>query len=114
VANQLQELGGDDLTRSWTAYNTVHAEIRKLDDGGNWDEAVAVATGTGANTSNQAFNAFDGELATYISDTARDTRSGLNGPGFALIIGGALIFVGGIVAAAFARRGVAVRLREYQ
>lgn len=114
VASQLEELGVDDLTRSWAAYHTVHVEIRKLDDGGNWDDAVAVATGTGANTSNHAFNGFDAQLATYISDTARDTRNGLNGPGFALIIGGALIFVGGIVAAAFARRGVAVRLREYQ
>lgn len=114
VANQLQELGVQDLTRSWAAYDAVHAEIRKLDDGGGWDEAVAVATGTGANTSNKAFNEFDGALAAYISDTAQDTRNGLNGPGYALIIGAGLIFVGGIVAAAFARRGVAVRLREYQ
>ncbi|MFC7623601.1 hypothetical protein [Microlunatus sp. GCM10028923] len=114
VAKQLQGLGVNDLRQTWTTYSGVHEEIRKLDDGGNWDGAVEVATGTGEGTSNHAYNAFDSALASYISDTGQETRSGLNGPGVVLIIGAGLIFVGGIVAAAFARRGVAVRLREYQ
>ena len=36
-----------ELASQWQAYVDVHTQIRKLDDGGQWDKAVALATGSG-------------------------------------------------------------------
>src|SRR6266516_1657198 len=46
--------GTNDQTArdAYAAYRNVHVDIRKLDDTGNWDAAVARATGTGASDSN--------------------------------------------------------------
>ena len=43
----------------WDPYAKVHQQIRKLDDCGNWDGAVALATGTGAESGNATFSSFD-------------------------------------------------------
>ena len=49
LAELAQNPASTDLSRlPWAAYAAAHQEIRALDDGGDWDEAVALATGTGA------------------------------------------------------------------
>ena len=114
VTTQLDRIGERDLTEQWQAYVDVHQQIRKLDDGGRWDDAVAQATGTSAeDDSNKVFGTFDATLAQYRDAAATATGNGLAGPTVGLFIGAALIFVGGVVAAAFGRWGVAARLREY-
>ncbi len=111
---QLDRVGNRDLADLWQDYAGVHQTIRKLDDDGRWDDAVAQATGTSdLDDSNKAFDVFDTELARLRDGAAATTASGLAGPTVGLFIGGALIFVGGVVAAAFGRWGVAARLREY-
>ena len=50
-------------TAEWDAYRDVHTEIRALDDGGDWDKAVALATGTVRDSANTIFNTFDVRLA---------------------------------------------------
>ena len=43
----------------WDDYATAHAQIRALDDGGDWEGAVALATGLDADSGNTTFAAFD-------------------------------------------------------
>ncbi|WP_152360680.1 hypothetical protein [Microlunatus speluncae] len=114
VGHQLDRIDDPDLTERWQTYVAVHGQIRELDDGGRWDDAVAQATGSsGVNDANKVFDNFDAALAEHRDAAADQTASGLAGPTVGLFIGGLLIFAGGVVAAAFGRWGVAARLREY-
>lgn len=110
VARQLDRIGDDELIEQWDAYTEVHRQIRELDDGGRWDDAVGLATGS----SNEVFDTFDATLAQHRDDAARAIDSGLAGPTVWLFFGGGLIFAGGVIAAVFGRWGVNARLREYQ
>jgi hypothetical protein len=102
------------LTEQWDSYAAVHTEIRALDDGGKWDDAVALATGTGPESANTVFNAFDASLADTLAQVSRDASDGLSGwqP---VLVGAAIgVFIAGLGAALLGRRGVAARLREYR
>ncbi len=114
VKKQLDKIDDPELIERWQVYARVHGQIRELDDGGRWDDAVAQATGSaGQSDANKVFDNFDAALAEHRDAAADQTDSGLAGPTAGLFIGGLLIFAGGVVAAAFGRWGVAVRLREY-
>lgn len=99
-----------DLDALWQPYVDVHTEIRKLDDGGQWDQAVKKAT-TEANTT---FTAFDDATAQLVDGSASDVRSGLGGATPWLVIGAILTFAAGIVMSVLGRRGVSQRLKEYR
>lgn len=114
VAADLGRLGGSAPTAEWNAYREVHTKIRALDDGGNWDQAVALATGTGKDSANTAFNAFDARLADTLDQSSHDAANGLSGQQPALIIASILALLGGLAAALLGRSGVAARLREYR
>ena len=47
VPANLDRLGPARRPTQWSRYVAVHNEIRTLDDGGQWDAAVALATGSG-------------------------------------------------------------------
>ena len=108
-----QNLNGQ-LGGTWNRYVTVHKEIRALDDAGKWDQAVARATGTGPDSANVAFGAFDTQTATQLERATNQTANGLDGSRIGLIIGAMLSLLAGLVAAVLARRGVETRLREYR
>ncbi len=55
----------------------MHVEIRKADDGGNWDDAVQKAIGEGSGTSNAAFKAFDDQSASELATLSDTTRTEL-------------------------------------
>ena len=50
---------------------------RDLDDGGRWDRAVALATGSEPESSNTVFGTFDQNLAGYLDEVSQDTSSSL-------------------------------------
>jgi hypothetical protein len=102
------------LRDQWTRYADVHAQIRALDDSGKWDQAVALATGTAANSSNATFGAFDQGTSVYLSEVTAATQSGLTGSRAGLIIGAILSLLAGLAGAVLARRGIEARLREYR
>ncbi|HWI00510.1 MAG TPA: hypothetical protein VNT27_09260, partial [Propionibacteriaceae bacterium] len=72
------------------------------------------ATGSGKDSSNARFAAFDTAATAFIDEMAGETRDGLAGPRIGLVIGAVLVFLAGIAAALLGRRGVAARLREYR
>jgi hypothetical protein len=103
-----------DLQAKWQAYTDVHGAIRKLDDGGSWDAAVAQATGTGDDSSNTTFGSFDTDLASYLEQVSETTSASLSERQPALVIGSILIFLAGLAAALLGRWGLAARLKEYR
>ena len=103
-----------ELTTQWRAYTDVHNEIRELDEDGQWDRAVAKATGSGRESSNTVFNTFDQNLASYLDEQSQNASSSLANEQPAMVVGAILILLGGLAAALLGRWGVAARLKEYR
>jgi hypothetical protein len=99
----------------WTQ---VHTSIHQLDDGGQWDAAVAKATGTGTrkgtDDSPTAFARFDAASGHALTAESSAVRDGLNSAESLLVILGWLTLAFGLVAAVLAWRGIAQRLEEYR
>jgi hypothetical protein len=102
------------LRDRWQAYTAIHQRIRSQDDGGSWDAAVATATGSGKDSSNTAFNAFDAQLADYLNTLSSTTASSLASRQPVLVIAAIVSLLAGLGAALLGRRGVDERLREYR
>jgi hypothetical protein len=103
-----------ELASQWQAYTNVHTEIRELDDGGRWDRAVARATGSGRDSSNTAFGAFDSNLASYLDGVSQDASNSLANQQPIMVIAAILSLLGGLAAGLLGRWGVAARLKEYR
>jgi len=103
-----------ELVNQWQAYADVHNQIRELDDGGQWDKAVAKATGAGRTSSNTVFSAFDNNLASYLDGVSQDASSSLAAEQPIMIVAAILVLIAGLGAALLGRWGVAERLREYR
>jgi hypothetical protein len=114
VERSLTTVAEQELIARWQAYDAVHTEIRALDDAGRWDDAVARATGTGEDSANATFNAFDAGAIAAVDTFATDLRGGLRAPRAGMVIAAVVALAAGVAAALFGRRGLAVRLREYR
>ena len=114
VVTNLDRLGPAAPAAEWTRYMEVHNKIRALDDGGQWDNAVALATGSGPESANTAFNAFDAQLDATLDQVSQEASAGLSRPQPILVVGAILALLLGLAAALLGRRGVAARLREYR
>lgn len=99
-----------DLDSVWQPYVDVHTEIRALDDGGQWDKAVALAI----TRSNTTFDSFDTAVAGVVDSSAAATTGGLGRLLPWMVAGAVLAAIAGIAMAALGRRGVAQRLKEYR
>jgi hypothetical protein len=107
-------LSAGDLSASWTAYADLHREIRALDDGGAWEQAVAAATSREAGTANAAFEEFDAMSGARLTEAGEETSSSLREAQQGLGIG---LWVGvlvGLGVAALAWRGLSQRIEEYR
>ncbi|GED11160.1 hypothetical protein [Cellulosimicrobium cellulans] len=93
---------------------TRHADIRALDDAGQWDDAVALATATDPESPNAAFDAFSASARDDIETNAAATSERLDGAATTATVAGWLLLVAGLVAALLAWRGVTARLEEYR
>jgi hypothetical protein len=115
VSGNLQRLSErPELVTQWQAYTDVHGEIRDLDDGGRWERAVALATGSKADSSNTVFGTFDQNLASYLDEESQQTSNSLADEQPAMVVGAILILLGGLAAALLGRWGIAARLKEYR
>ena len=103
---------GSDVRRAWDAYGTQHVALRKADDGGDWDSAVASSIGDGdANTAFSTFDtttkaALDAASVTASADLARSGRGTLPGAIVVMLLCAA--------AAVLSAWGLSRRMREYQ
>ena len=116
-------LGSDDglasgAASAYASYAQAHLEIRKLDNTGNWDQAVAVSLGTQLTStgvrSAGAFDGFDqavGRIATAEGSAASARLSSAVHPLKSLRN---IVFLSGLVIAVLAALGCGQRLREYR
>ncbi len=100
--------------QQWQAYEQVHTQIRTLDDGGSWDDAVQVAVGSAAGSSNAAFAPFDEQVASSVSSSGGYAVSNLRDQLPGLVAGCLLTLLAGLGAAWSGSRGITARLREYR
>ncbi|MEO5608284.1 MAG: hypothetical protein ABIQ61_05325 [Ornithinibacter sp.] len=98
----------------WSDYASVHQKIRARDDSGDWEGAVALATGLGNGSGNTAFAAFDASSGTQLATLSEQTSRQLGATGGWLPVAGALGVLAGLLAAASAWWGVSLRLEEYR
>jgi hypothetical protein len=118
-ANALAELEQSrfrdtDLVDLLEGYGAVHTQIRELDDGGDWDGAVAMATGFDPGTANAAFGAFDDESASILADAAADLDNRLDDATSPLGSLRTVLLVLSVLAAVGVAIGFTQRLREYR
>ena len=115
VASSVQQLTDrPELVTQWQAYSDVHAEIRALDDGGRWERAVSLATGSGDKSSNTVFGTFDSNLASYLDEVSQDASGSLADERPVMVVAAILALLGGLAAALLGRWGIRARLKEYR
>jgi hypothetical protein len=99
-------------------YRAAHEEIRKLDNQGNWDEAVAMSLGKSisANGTNaaEAFDQFDRQVGQVATDESASASLRLRNAESPLNSLRNIVFVAGLVVAALAALGFGQRLKEYR
>jgi hypothetical protein len=114
VQSELDVLDAPPLTAAWDGYTAVHRAIRKLDDGGRWDQAVQQATGSGATSANARFSVLDSGLTETLQSNSGATTTALGRERPGLVVAALVGLLAGLAAALLGRRGVAARLREYR
>jgi len=109
-------LGSDDglstaAASAYASYAEAHAQIRDLDNSGDWDQAVEVSLGA---QSTSAFDRFDqavGQIATTEGSTASERLNTAVDP---LNMLRNIAFLAGLVIAVLAALGCGQRLKEYR
>jgi hypothetical protein len=112
AGNAARQVADSDTTRTFRAYLARHVEVRSADDGGKYEQAVKLATGTGAaNTAFAEFETASGRALTAQSTKLADDLAHARFPLLALSL---LLLFAGLAAAVAARQGIALRLAEYR
>jgi hypothetical protein len=101
-----------DTRAAFDAYLVAHTRVRAADDGGSWDTAVRLATGSG--DANRAFATFDSTSARALTSEANRLSDDLRHARTPLVAVGIVVLLAGLGAAVASQRGMARRLREYQ
>ena len=100
----------DDMLKSAVEkYKALHAEVRQLDDAGEWDSARFGVLGASGKASSSEFQALDSALSARVPNDQ-------TGPSAArdLTVAQFIAGLAALVAAALTRVGFAQRLKEYQ
>lgn len=103
-----------DLEPAWNAYADLHRQIRALDDGGEWEAAVAAATSRADGSANAAFAAFDDASGERLARASEATSGELRSARSGLVLGGWLCLLAGGLAAVLAWWGLRQRIEEYR
>ena len=98
----------------WAGYVLTHTQIRKSDDGGQWEQAVKQAIGSDATSANATFDAFDAYSGAALTSSSRAASDSLDAPRTWLPFAAWLGLLVGIAAAVSAWWGVSLRLEEYR
>ncbi|MGV1009275.1 MAG: hypothetical protein ACOYBY_11800 [Dermatophilaceae bacterium] len=102
------------LTTAWAAYADAHNGVRKLDDGGDWNGAVALATDPGQGKPRALFADFDSKLGQALDGYQQAMTSDVTAPRGRVIVTAVLLLLVGLASAWLALRGVSQRVEEYR
>jgi hypothetical protein len=115
AVSALRRAGNDSsLVTPLDQYRQAHEALNALDTDGRWDQAVAAATATGAQSANGAFGTFATGSATALDDAAKATRDGLDEARGGLLPLAFVTLLVGLLAAVGAWWGISLRLDEYR
>jgi hypothetical protein len=111
------QAGGLDVTAARAAalaWQQAHRQVRALDDGGQYQAAVAQAVGNGPDSSSTRFTALDDALTGLTADVRAGYTGSVRAAASAqtLLVAGPAVLL--VLAGAAAAAGVAIRLREYR
>ncbi|MGN8247305.1 hypothetical protein ACTHAM_001479 [Cellulomonas soli] len=98
----------------WDSYAQLHHQIRALDDGGAWDDAVAAATDRSEGSANAAFAAFDTSSGDALDRAGQATSAGLADAAGGLTLATWLAVLAGLGVAALCWGGISRRIEEYR
>jgi hypothetical protein len=104
----------DELVVLLNRWVDSHGEIRALDDGGDWDGAVALAISAEPGAPNDLFATFSAAASDSLQASATQTHDALAGSGGSSVLAGWLMLVAGVVAAVLCWRGISTRVEEYR
>jgi hypothetical protein len=105
---------GTATLETLTAWAAVHRRITGLDDEGDWDDAVALATDPyQSGTSPRVFDVFDRTSGEALAQASAEATQQFAAPLTALGLGGLLAALVGLASAVAAWRGLAPRIEEY-
>ena len=112
----LVALYGDSSTLldEWRRYADIHADVRNLDDHGQWEKAVALSTSTGTDGAATAFAAFDSDATKARDAAGKSAVATLEGLGGAAPWWAVIVALAALVAAWLVVRGVGQRIEEYR
>ncbi|HEY0520919.1 MAG TPA: hypothetical protein VGC84_15620 [Ilumatobacteraceae bacterium] len=103
---------------AYDGYRVAHTEIRRLDNAGNWDQAVAVSLGTATTTAGtnavDQFDTFDQQVDRIATDESALAAAHLSDAVSPLKLLRNVVFLAGLVVASLAALGCGQRLREYR
>ncbi len=97
----------------WRQYVDLHDQVRALDDGGDWDSAVALATSDKESSPTAALDDVDAAAESVVAEAAAEATDTFGAGGALSLILAAFTLLGGLVAAAAATWGINQRRREY-
>ncbi|MFI2362869.1 hypothetical protein [Promicromonospora sp. NPDC019610] len=112
-AQDASDTGSDPLALL-NAWDEKHAEIRALDDGGRWEEAVEAATSTADDSAGAAFTAFSDQAHADVETTSTAAVDRLGSAATTAQIAAWVALVLGVAGAVAAAAGMNVRLKEYR
>lgn len=103
-----------DLTELLDIWLAEHAEIRSLDDGGQWEDAVELAISDDEGGPSASYSQLRQLLDARVESGAGDVTSGLGDAASNTQRAGWLIAAAGLIAAVACWRGLAPRREEYR
>jgi hypothetical protein len=102
------------LLATWGRYADVHTTVRRLDDNGRWDDAVARSTASTAQGSDGTFTRFDSDVTAARDDAGKKAVAQLSGLGGAAPFAAVAVAIAALLAAWLVVRGIGQRIEEYR
>ena len=114
VLREFASLDQPALRKQWDAYSQAHVAVRRLDDTGRWDAAVARSTSTATDGAAATFDAFDAGVSSARDEAAKRAVTTLEGLGGNAGLFAVLTALAALVASWLVVRGVGQRIEEYR
>lgn len=113
AAQRVNENASPATLDLWRVYSNLHVSVVELEEGGKYDEAVALATTVAADGPTAALDAFDRASQGVVSQAAAETTDQLRSGNSIFLVLAVLTLLLGLGAAGLTTWGIAQRRREY-
>jgi len=97
-----------------TAWVGGHDLVRELDDSGDWDGAVALATSTEPGDPTALYATFVETATAEVEQSSAQARDGFRSAGTGVVVAGWALVAAGLACAVLSWRGINKRLEEYR